>query len=51
MFAPENIVNRSQIRMEGITNRRAGTPKTTLGKGNVVTRLGEEIEGGRAKLT
>ena len=32
-------------------NRRAGMPKSTRGESNVDTRLGEEIEGDRAKLT
>jgi len=36
---------------EGIPKRRASMSKTTRGKSNVDTRLGEEIEGGRAKLT
>jgi len=31
--------------------RRASRSKTMRGKRNVDTRLGEEIEGGRAKLT
>jgi len=37
--------------MERISKRRAGMSTTTRGKSNVVTRLGEEIEGGIAKLT
>jgi len=36
---------------EGIPKRRASIPKTTRGKSNVDTRLGEEIEGGSVKLT
>jgi len=36
---------------EGIPKRRASMSKTTRGKSNVDSRLGEEIEGGRAKLT
>jgi len=32
---------------EGIPKRRASMSKTTRGKSNVETRLGEEIEGGR----
>jgi len=36
---------------EGITKGRANMSKTTRDKSNVDTRLGEEIEGGRAKLT
>jgi len=44
-------VYRSQMRSKGIPNSRADMPKTTRGKGIVDTRLGEEIEGGRAKLT
>jgi len=36
---------------EGIPKGRASRSKTTRGKSNVDTRLGEEIEGGRAKLT
>jgi len=36
---------------EGIQKGRASMSKTTRGKSNVDTRLGEEIEGGRAKLT
>jgi len=37
--------------MEEIPKRRASVSKTTRGKSNVDTRLGEEIEGGRVKLT
>jgi len=33
----------------GIPQRRASMLKTTRGNSNVDTRLGEEIEGGRAK--
>jgi len=36
---------------EGITKGRASMLKTTRDKSNVDTRLGEEIEEGRAKLT
>jgi len=36
---------------EGIPKRMVSMSKTTRGKSNVDTRLGEEIEGGRAKLT
>jgi len=36
---------------ERIPKRRASMSKTTRGKSNVVTRLAEEIEGGRAKLS
>jgi len=36
---------------DGIPNGRASMSKTTRGKSNVDTRLGEEIEGGRAKQT
>jgi len=36
---------------EKIPKRRASKSKTTRGKSNVDTKLGEEIEGGRAKLT
>jgi len=36
---------------EGIPKRRASMLKTTRGKSNIYTGLGEEIEGGRAKLT
>jgi len=39
---------RSEIRREGIPN---SMPKTTRGKSYVDTRLGEEIKGGKAKLT
>jgi len=35
---------------EGIPKKRASMLKTKTGKSNVDTRLGEEIEGGRAKL-
>ena len=44
-------VDRSKMRREGIPDRRTSMSKTTRGKGNVDTRLGEKIEGGRAKLT
>jgi len=36
---------------EGIPKGRASMSKNTRGKSTVDTRLGEEIEGGRAKLT
>jgi len=36
---------------EGIPKRRASMSKTTRGKSNIDTSLGEEIDGGRAKLT
>jgi len=36
---------------KGIPNRRASISKKTIGKTNVDTRLGEDIEGDRAKLT
>jgi len=36
---------------EGIPKIRSSMSKTTRAKSNVDTRLGEEIEGGRAKLT
>jgi len=36
---------------EGIPKGRASMSKTMGGKSNVDTRLGEEIEGGRVKLT
>jgi len=36
---------------ERISNGRASMSKTMRGKSNVDTRLGKEIEGGRAKLT
>jgi len=36
---------------EEILNRRAGMSKTMRGKSNVDTRLGEDIEGDKAKLT
>jgi len=39
------------MRRDGIPKGRASMSKTTRGKSNVDTRLGEEIEGGRAKLT
>jgi len=39
------------IMMEGIPKKRASVSKTTRGKSIVDTRLGEEIEGDRAKLT
>jgi len=36
---------------KGIPKGRANMSKITRGKSNVGTRLGEENEGGRAKLT
>jgi len=42
---------RSQMMRKGIPKGRASRSKTTRGKSNVDTRLREEIEGGRAKLT
>jgi len=36
---------------EGLPKIRDSTSKTTRGKSNVDKRLGEEIKGGRAKLT
>jgi len=47
----EDSVRVSQMTKEKIPKRRAGISKTTSGKSNVDMRLGEEIEGGRAKLT
>jgi len=44
-------VDRSKMRREGVSNRGASMPKTTRGESNLSTRLGEKIEGGRAKLT
>jgi len=44
-------VDRSKMRREGVPNRGASMPKTTRGESNLGTRLGEEIEGGGAKLT
>jgi len=44
-------VSRSEMMREGIPKRRASISKTTRGKSNVDMRLGDEIEGGRAKLT
>jgi len=35
---------------EGIPKGRTSMSKTTSGKSNIDTRLGEEIDGGRAKL-
>jgi len=35
---------------KGIPKRRVSMTKTTRGNSNFDTRLGEEIEGGRAKL-
>ena len=39
------------MRREGIADRGTSMPKTTRGKCNVDTRLEENVEGGRAKLT
>jgi len=39
-------VGRSEMMREGIPKGRASMSKTTRGKSNVDTRLGEEIEGG-----
>jgi len=44
-------VGRSEMMREGIPKRRASMLKTVRGKSNVDTRLKEEMEGGRAKLT
>jgi len=44
-------VDRSKMRREGVPNIRASMPKTTRGESNLGTRLGENIEGGGAKLT
>jgi len=44
-------VDRSKMRREGVPNRGASRLKTTRGKSKFGTRLGEKIEGGRAKLT
>jgi len=44
-------VDKSKMRREGVPNRGASMPKTTRGKSNLGTRLGEIIEGGGAKLT
>jgi len=44
-------VGRSEMMREGIPKRRASMSKTTRGKSNADMRLGEEIGGGRAKLT
>jgi len=44
-------VDKSKMRREGVPNRGASMPKTTKGESNLRTRLGEKIEGGRAKLT
>jgi hypothetical protein len=43
--------DRFKMMREGVPNRGTSMPKTTGGKINVDTRLGDEIEGGRAKLT
>jgi len=44
-------VGRSEMIREGIPKSRGNMSITTRGKSNVDTRLGEDIEGGRAKLT
>ena len=44
-------VNRSKMRGKRVPNRGTSMPKTTRSKSNVDTKLGEKIEGGRAKLT
>jgi len=44
-------VSRSEMMTEGIPKRRASMSKTTRDKRNVDTRLREEIEGCRVKLT
>jgi len=44
-------IGRFEMMRERITKRRARMSKTTRGKSNVDTRLGEKIERGRAKLT
>jgi len=44
-------VHRPKMRREGVPNGEASMPKTMRGESNLDTRLGEQIEGGRAKLT
>jgi len=44
-------VGRFEMISEGNPKRRESVSKTTRGKSNVDMRLGEKIEGGRAKLT
>jgi len=44
-------VGRSEMMREGISKGRASMLKSTRSKSNVDMRLGEEIKGGRAKLT
>jgi len=47
-------VGRSEMmtdQRKGIPKKRASMSKTMTGMSNVDTRLGEETEGGRAKLT
>ena len=39
------------MRREGIPKRGASMLKTTRGVSNIDTKLGEEVEGGRAMLT
>jgi len=50
-FEDSITVGRSEMTREEIPKGKASKLKTTRGKSNVDTRLGEEIEGGRAKLT
>ena len=44
-------VDRSTMRREGVPNGGTRMPETTRGESNFTTRLGEEVKGGRAKLT
>jgi len=44
-------VGRCEMIREGIPKGKASMSKTTRGKSNVDMKLGEEIEGGRAKQT
>jgi hypothetical protein len=44
-------INRSEIKRKRIPKRGAGMAETTRGESNVDTRLGKEIERGRAELT
>jgi len=44
-------IGRSEMIRDGIPKRRASMSKTTREKSNVDSRLVEEIEGNRAKLT
>ena len=50
-FESSVSVDRSKMMREGVPNRGTSMPKTTRGKSNVDTRLGEKIEGGREKPT